>query len=306
LIVEDFWTLALSRVVIGLAAGAISTISFTLTGDYFQGPARTRALAWVGAAPSAGSVVSLLAGGVLVDYGGWHAVFALYLAAIPVMILAAWVIQEPVQPSLHEPGGGALPPRFYLLYMLAVSVALAGVLPGIQLPFLLVGEGLRSATVTALLITCTALSSTVAAAAYPTLRRYLSIGEVLALMLAAAAVTYFLLAFEAGLPMIVLALVICGVPSGLTIPHMAAIAMERTTNLSRSRAIGLIVGGVFLGYFLIPFVSEPIRSALGSHGMFGALGAILVGAAIAAGIGSRFVRSDGGRPVSSLKVSPPK
>jgi MFS family permease len=288
LVLEGFWPLALSRGFIGLAGGAISTICFTLTGDYFSGPMRTRVLGWVGAAPAAGSVVGLLGAGALVDYGGWHAVFLLYLTAVPVLVLAAFAIDEPARAVATTRETGSLPRHFYLLYLTAVCVALVAVTPGVQLPFLLADDGVRSATVTASLIMCTALAATVTGAAYQAIRRRLSVTEVLAVIMALAAVSYLMLAFETGLPMIALALAVCGVPAGLMIPHMAAIAMERASDLARSRAVGLIVGAVFLGQFSIPFVSEPIRQALGSHRMFGVLGAVLVVVAIAVTIGSRF------------------
>jgi MFS family permease len=296
LVLEDFWPLTLSRIVIGLAGGAISTICFTLAGDYFHGAERTRALGWVGAAPSAGAVVALLLAGLLVDQGGWHAAFALYLTGLPLLVAAWFLIDEPVQPATIEARQGALPRNFPWLFLLGVAVALAAVLPGVQLPFLLAGDGIHSATVTALLITCTACAGTIAAGCYPSMRRRLSLADVLALMAALAAVAYFLLAFETGLPMIALALAVCGFPAGLMFPHMAATAMENSSELARPRALGLIFGAVFLGQFSIPFLAEPIRGALGSHQMFEALGAVLALAAIAALAVSRFRRASPARP----------
>jgi MFS family permease len=276
LVLEDFWPLTASRIVIGLAGGAIATICFTLAGDYFHGPRRTRALGWVGAAPSAGSVVALLLSGVLVDRGGWHAAFAIYLSALPLLALAYLVIDEPARPVTTEARGGALPKNFPWLFLLGVAVALGAILPGVQLPFLLAGDGIHSATLTAVLITCTACAGTIAAASYPAMRRHLSLADVLALMCALAAAAYFLLAFETGLPMIALALAVCGFPAGLMFPHMAATAMESSSEMARPRALGLIFGAVFLGQFAVPFLAEPIRAVLGSHRMFETLGAVLV------------------------------
>jgi MFS family permease len=298
LVLEDFWSLSASRIAIGIAGGAISTICFTLAGDYFHGPERTRALGWVGTAPSAGSVVALLLAGVLVDQGGWHSVFLIYLAAVPVLVLAAFVIDEPAQPVAVEARGGTLPRHFPLLYLLAIAVALLAILPGVQLPFLLAGDGIKSATVTAMLITCTALAGSFAAAAYPAMRRHLSIAQVLAMMSAAAAIAYFLLAFETGLAMIAAALAICGISAGLMFPHMAAVAMETSSDLARPRAVGLIFGAVFLGQFAIPFVSEPIRSALGSHRMFAVLGVVLIATTAAAIIADRLIRAGRVQPAA--------
>src|SRR5579862_7683796 len=295
---EDFVPLATARALIGLAAGAISTLSFTLSGDYYEGAARTRALGWVGAAPAAGSVVALLLGGVVVDHGGWHAIFWIYLTAIPVLILAAIAIDEPARPFARTAGTGALPRNFLLVYLLAVGVAVMAITPGVQVPFLLAEHGIHNATLIALLITCTAVVATVTAGAYTLLRRRLSIEGVLAMMLAAAAASYFLLAFEQGVPMVALGLAVCGVPAGLMIPHMAAIAMEKASDAARSRAVGLAIGGVYLGQFVIPFVTEPIRTALGSHQMFGVLAVVLVAASVAAAIASRGTRPTGQQPVS--------
>jgi MFS family permease len=258
LVLEGFWPLVVSRVLVGLAGGAVSTISMTLIGDYYVEPARTRIVAWAGVAPAAGSMVALLLGGILVDWGGWHMPFIMYLLAVPVLVLALGAIQEPARSAAHTAQEGALPRGFQWTYLVATGFALVSVLPAVQLPFLLVGDGVTSARIVSLLITCNAVTAILIASLYPRLRRSFSADTVLALMLAETALCDLLLANETGLLVVATAFGVLGLSVGLMIPHFVAVAIERASATARARAVGLTMSAVFLGQFLI--LSRPSRS----------------------------------------------
>jgi EmrB/QacA subfamily drug resistance transporter len=72
----DFSLLAASRAVQGVAAALVAPAALsTLTTSYPEGPARNRVLGYFGVTASAGFVLGLVAGGVLVDTVGWRGVF---------------------------------------------------------------------------------------------------------------------------------------------------------------------------------------------------------------------------------------
>ena len=72
----DFPMLAASRAVQGLAAALVAPAALSiLTTSYPEGPARNRVLGYFGVTASAGFVVGLVAGGILVDTVGWRGVF---------------------------------------------------------------------------------------------------------------------------------------------------------------------------------------------------------------------------------------
>jgi EmrB/QacA subfamily drug resistance transporter len=72
----DFSLLAASRAVQGVAAALVAPAALsTLTTSYAEGPERNRVLGYFGMTASAGFVVGLVAGGILVDTVGWRGVF---------------------------------------------------------------------------------------------------------------------------------------------------------------------------------------------------------------------------------------
>jgi EmrB/QacA subfamily drug resistance transporter len=72
----SFPLLAASRAVQGVAAALIAPAALSiLTTSYPEGPARNRVLGFFGMTASAGFVVGLVAGGILVDTVGWRGVF---------------------------------------------------------------------------------------------------------------------------------------------------------------------------------------------------------------------------------------
>ena len=68
----DATTLIASRLLLGLAGGAVLTSSLSLAGDFPEGGARERVLGFAGAGGAAGAIVALNAGGWLVDTAGWR------------------------------------------------------------------------------------------------------------------------------------------------------------------------------------------------------------------------------------------
>ena len=290
LVIEGFWPLVLSRVVLGGTVGAISTICMTLTGDYFTGTRRTWAVALVGIAPAVGSVLVLLIGGMLVDRGGWHMAFAVYLAGLPVLLLGAVFIEEPARRVLHTAAGGALPPLFWVLCLVAMGEACAAVLPAVQLPFVLIDNGVRDATTASILIAASSAVAVAMGAFYPIMRRHLSVDAVLTMMLGTAAIAYVGLSMATGTISIGVALLLVGLPVGLMVPHFSAVAIERASEEARGRAVGLVTGSIFLGQLLIPFVSEPVRAAVGTEHMFAAFALVLALATVAGVLAPRLRR----------------
>ncbi len=75
-VAANFSLLAASRAVQGIAAALVAPAALsTLTTSYPEGPARNRVLGYFGMTASAGFVVGLVAGGILVDTVGWRGVF---------------------------------------------------------------------------------------------------------------------------------------------------------------------------------------------------------------------------------------
>jgi MFS family permease len=270
--VENFWTLLAFRLISGFAASAIGTIDATLVGDYFTGRMRDRAVAWLGIVPSFGSIVALLLGGYLARIGGWHLPFLLFLIAVPVFIVAFFVIEEPritAAPARSAASAsGRLPVGMTALTFWMVVAGIATLLSSVQLPFLMIGLGVTDPSIPATILGTSAIAATTGAALYPWLKPRLRRSALLAIVFLFMGLSYVATGFAAAVPFIWTLMMLSGFGSGLVLPYFTGAAMELASAEARPRAMGLIIGAMFAGQFLAPFVSEPLRDFVGGGGVF--------------------------------------
>ncbi|MDQ1457192.1 MAG: hypothetical protein QOH28_2812 [Actinomycetota bacterium] len=98
----SFSLLAASRAVQGVAAALVMPAALSiLTTSYPEGPARNRVLGYFGMTASAGFVVGLVAGGILVDTVGWRGVF---FVNVPVCLALATVGSKVLPAEITEAG----------------------------------------------------------------------------------------------------------------------------------------------------------------------------------------------------------
>jgi MFS family permease len=271
--VDNIWILLISRAAMGLAVGLISTVATTLAGDYYEGERRDTVVGWLGMAPTAGSVIGIFLSGVLVDVGGWHLPFVMYLLAAPALALAIFSLDEPAVASSKHQDKEALPLRLFVICTLGGVAAISVVLPVFQIPLMLASEGVTRASVSSSIITVVAVVGSIVAPFYARLRHALSTGGVLGLMFVSVGASDALVAASGTIPGVIAASVLAGIGGGLLIPHFMVITMDVASEKARSRAIGFAISAIFLGEFLIPFVAEPLHWAFGLRGMFAAMGA---------------------------------
>jgi MFS family permease len=93
LFTSDLVQIMVSRAFLGVAEAFAITISSALIGDYF-GERRHKWVAWVGVATSIAGTGLIAVGGALADVS-WRGPFAIYLAAIPGLLMALLFIDEP-------------------------------------------------------------------------------------------------------------------------------------------------------------------------------------------------------------------
>jgi EmrB/QacA subfamily drug resistance transporter len=82
----DFSLLVGARAVQGVAGAAVAPAALSILTTSFHGQARTRVLGYYGATASVGFVLGLVLGGVLVQTGGWRAVF---FVNVPICLVCA-------------------------------------------------------------------------------------------------------------------------------------------------------------------------------------------------------------------------
>jgi MFS family permease len=70
--------------------------------------------------------------------------------------------------------------------------------------------------------------------------------------------------------------IVTGAGAGLVEPSTVSLVLQRAPAALQTRAIGLLLGAVFLGQFLNPLAVNPLRAALGIHGAFIAVGVVFL------------------------------
>ena len=95
LLIDSFWVLLASRACLGIGlAGVFAGINVLILNMY-DGIERDRVMGWRGSAQSFGGIIWPLLGGALGSIS-WHLPFAVYMAAIPIGLLAIAAVPEPI------------------------------------------------------------------------------------------------------------------------------------------------------------------------------------------------------------------
>ena len=281
-VVSNLFVLIATRLVLGLATGVSMGLSIAFAGDYFAGEHRERVLGYAAAGSSIFSVVLLALGGWLVEWGGWHAPFLFYLVGLAAFGIAWVVVDGPTQSEVKE--RLAAPERslvslfrdLWPAYLLVVFLAAGVFMLTVQGPFLLESNGIASAGTRGMILSLYSLTAFSASMTYGFLRRRFGIRQILVLtalsmgvgIAAAAAVhtaaTFTLVGFTVG------------IGAGLTDPAINSVVLARAPEAARARASGFAISAFFVGQFLTPILTDPLRRTLGIEGAFVALGALLI------------------------------
>lgn len=286
LIVDSQWTLIVSRLLLGAAGGAIQTSSLSLVSDYPSGGPRERLLGFMVAGSSVMAVAALTVGGHMVDLWGWRAPFLLYLAGIPAFFLAIFSVKSHLHSSSREHNLLAPIRVLWPVYLLAALFTVGMFMPSIQGPFLLEQRGIRSAEVQGSVAAACALIAAISAASYGFLVRYISPRSLLMITAALFGIGAIGMATLNGVIPIGGASAMMGIGAGLVEATCATIIMARAPSEMRSRALGLLLGAIFFGQFLNPWLVAPLRSCFGIGGAFIAIGCFFIALAVVIACGA--------------------
>ena len=96
-----------ARAAVGIGEAAYATIAPSLLADFFEKRTRGRAFAIFNMAIPVGAALGYIVGGVVRQHYGWHAAF--YVAGVPGVLLAIWILRIPDPPRgvKDEEGGKA-------------------------------------------------------------------------------------------------------------------------------------------------------------------------------------------------------
>jgi MFS family permease len=259
LFANDLGLIVASRAVLGLADAFAITISSALIGDYF-GSQRYRWVAWTGAATSIAGTMLIAAGGALADVS-WRGPFAIYVLAVPLLIMIIAFVEEPKNDRNSDllgiqPLGYPWKEAGVIGSVTLVTSAVYYVEP-LNIATVLTAQGAGSSTSIGLIQAATSLAYIAGAFLYRRLHDS-SIGTLLGLAGALIGTGMIIIGFSTGYQGAALGATIQQLGGGMIIPTLLAWGQATLPFEQRGRGMGIWATAFFAGAFVCP----PIVSML--------------------------------------------
>lgn len=270
----SIYGILLSRAILGLSISAIMSGFTTLIIDYFKGADLDRFMGYQSAFISFGGMGFIFIGGLLADVN-WRLVFLVHLLAAIVLILTAFVVNEPARKKSIKGRSSrydkpAIPYKTIgLIYLTTfISILIFFIFP-LQVPFHLSES---SASLVGLALSVQGLVGAMIALQYGRIKRFLSFYAIFAIIFIFFGINHIILSFAEGYVYIVTALIFGGLGIGLLPANINVWLASVVPNDVRGKAVGGLTMSLFLGQFLTPIISQPVLVFLGIRGMFLAFG----------------------------------
>ena len=283
LVLDSLPALLAGRALLGVGIAGVMTTATALLADHHPAADHGRVLGLQGAAMGFGGVVALLLGGLLAAVS-WRGPFAVYLLAVPVLVLVLRFVPEAAAPQAGpEDAPAATPwtPRLLGLYAVMFLGVIVFYTVPTQAPFWLDRVGGAGPAVAGALIAAVNLVMTVVGLNFRRLRARWDFPVLAAAMFAAFAAGLAVLGSAGGLGSAAAGMVVVGVGIGLLNPVVNGWVVASVAPGARTKALGLLTSALFLGQFASPLLAQPVIDAAGLGWTFGYAGIL---AAVVAGV----------------------
>jgi MFS family permease len=291
LVISSPWLLIISRFIVGVGATAMLTPTFALISYYFDSTTRDRLLGLsIGASAVVGIPCSLIAGE-MVKGLGWRAPFMLFALAIFLLVGAFFVITDKegrrtaIIPPPAPPGEKPPLAALFGVYVIGVWMAINGSIPVVQTPFLVSERGFTDPRDVALLVTSMSVGMIVASPLYGRLAAKFNTRALIALILGMFGIASAVTGLFTPLATAIAASTLSGIAATYILPTCASYIMTNLPSSTHGRAMGGLIGALFLGTFINQFVIYPLNAVIGRGSAFVLIGAVNgLGALIAFGL----------------------
>jgi MFS family permease len=211
---------------------------------------------------------------------GWRSPFSLFALTIPLLIAAFMAITDhegrraAIKPPLAIPG--EKPPVGTLLgiYIVAVWMAIMGTSIATQMPFLIAERGFADPRHVAWIIAANSVGMVLASPFFGKLAARFNTRALILLILTVFAVSNTVAGVFTPLVSTIVASGITGFAATYILPTCASYVLTNLPANTHGRAMGGLIGVIFLGTFVNQFVIYPVNAALGIGPGFIFIGAV--------------------------------
>lgn len=278
LIIDNYYLLIFSRVVLGVSVAMIFTALTVTVLNLYEGKERNKVMGWRGSSNSAGGIIWPLVGGSL-GVISWHLPFAAYLIGLPIALMAFLVIPEsrPAAEPMIPGKAGKQESTFNLFKSMPILLLPYGlVFIGnillyaliVFMPKLVEQFGITSSFYVGTFISTVGLAGGTTSLFYGKIRERLSYSTIVKAALALWAVGFILISQAPYAWLISVSIICFGVGMGTVIPTIPVWVGELVPASFRGRMTSYITLFSYTGQFLSPVILSPIETAAGLSELF--------------------------------------
>ena len=251
-----------SRFFLGFGAALFLAASLSVLARYFHGEQRKRLVGYKGGIAALVGFASFPAAGALVAETGWRGAFAIYTVAVPVLLLAIYVLPKQ-SAGVHQEENAKvsivqlMPATAPLLLMLAASLLSSNTT--VQGPLALASRGVDDPRTIGWIIAASALANSTSCFIYALFANRYSVRVLCATgfgLMASGSISFHL----ANTPIVwAFACASIGAGFGLLTPTLLNTIIERTAPVAHARAAGFFFSTIFMGQLLNPITFTSVR-----------------------------------------------
>ncbi len=263
LYLDNLTAILVGRALLGIAVAGIMTTVVTLIGDYFEGEERSGFMGLQAAFMGLGGVLFISGGGYLADIG-WRWPFAIYFFSLLLIPLVVTFLPEPSSEAEQGEDTASRSPQNYsqtliaVLFIVVVLNMIAFYMVPVQMPFFLSETIQVNNTLAGVAIAMITFSSAMVSLLYRRIKARFSFYAIYTVVFIMIAAGYVLISQSTTYSMVIPALLIAGMGSGLFLPNVNLHIMELAPANLRGRFVSGITSAMFLGQFVSPIAVQPL------------------------------------------------
>ncbi|WP_236035704.1 MFS transporter [Haloarcula rubra] len=282
---DSIYLILATRILDGIAVGALMVTVPTLIADYYSGNRRESVMGYYGAVQAGGGAVAATLGGYIASSIGWRYIFLVFAGALLFVPPIIRFLPEPdVKESARDNEVSRLeaaakivreaPAKLVIgIYLLVLLGMMATNLVMIEVPYYLQSSLSVGGSQIGLVISGVMVAGVVAATLYGRIKQHVQHITVMAAAFAVGGAGFLLFTAANSAPLVIAGVVIAGAMGfGIVMPTVndwvASVVQEEV----RGRALSGITMMTYGGFALSPFAPMPLVDAFGRVGMLRIVG----------------------------------